>query len=129
MAAKRKMAMTRTQLTAVEKQALQEFVEYLRTQVAQQVRQVSLFGSKARGDSKSDSDMDVLVILKDENRPLRREIIKQAARLSLKYDVCISPRVIGEARWKQMRGFSLYQNVQREATNLPMIESDAITSG
>jgi predicted nucleotidyltransferase len=65
-------------------------------------------GSKTRGDSKQDSDIDVLVILTHEDRELRREILKQAARFSLKYDVLLSPRVIGAERWEKMRGFSLY---------------------
>jgi predicted nucleotidyltransferase len=104
---------------------LREFVEYLQKHFAKQVKRVALFGSKARGDSRRDSDIDVLVILRNEDRQLRREILIQAARLSLEYDVYISPRVMGEERWEQMRGFSLYQNVQREAMSLPMAEEMA----
>jgi len=116
--------MTRTTtLTAAEQRALQEFVQYLQLHFAKQVKRMALFGSKARGDSGRDSDIDVLIILASEDRPLRREILRQAARFSLKYDVLLSPRVIGVERWEQMQGFSLYQNVQREATGLPMIES------
>ena len=115
--------MTRTTLTASEQRALQEFAQYLQLHFANQVMRIALFGSKARGDSGRDSDIDVLIILASEDRPLRREILRQAARLSLKYDVLLSPRVIGVDRWEQMQGFSLYQNVQREATRLPMIEN------
>jgi predicted nucleotidyltransferase len=118
--------MIRAKLTALEQRALREFVEYLQKHLAKRVKHVALFGSKARGDSGRDSDIDVLVILRDEDRQLRREILVQAARLSLKYDVYLSPRVIGAERWEQMRGFSLYQNVQREATSLPVAEGGAI---
>ncbi len=110
-------------LTPPERQALQAFTVYLRTELGAQVQHIALFGSKARGDSQKDSDIDVLVILHQENRHLRRQILRQAARLSLKYDVLLSPRVIGADRWAQMRGFSLYQNVQREAVTLPLTES------
>ncbi|HFD38972.1 MAG TPA: nucleotidyltransferase domain-containing protein [Anaerolineae bacterium] len=112
----------RATLTAAEQGALQEFAKYLRAHCAKQVEHIGLFGSKARGDSGRDSDIDVLIILARENRRLRREILRQAARLSLKYDVLLSPRVIGAARWEEMRGFSLYRNVQREAMNLLLVE-------
>jgi len=112
---------TRITLTTAEQRALQEFAQYLQLHFTKQVKRIALFGSKARGDSGRDSDIDVLIILASEDRPLRREILKQAARLSLKYDVLLSPRVIGVERWEQMQGFSLYQNVQREATRLPIV--------
>jgi predicted nucleotidyltransferase len=83
-----------------------------------------LFGSKARGDSKQGSDIDVLVILSREDRGLRREILRQAARFSLKYDVLLSPRVIGAARWDEMRGFSLYENVQQDAAGLDIVGNE-----
>lgn len=119
--------MINAKLTASEQSALQEFVAYLQKHLPNKVKRVALFGSKARGDSGQDSDLDVLVILRDEDRQLRREILLQAARLSLKYDVLLSPRVIGEERWEQMRGFSLYQNVQREAMSLSMTEQTTTT--
>jgi predicted nucleotidyltransferase len=117
------MVVKKVSLDTPDKQALREFVAYLNKAIPEKIKSVALFGSKARGDSKQDSDIDVLVILTREDRELRRAILKQAARFSLKYDVLLSPRVIGAERWEQMRGFSLYQNVQREATSL------GITSG
>ena len=113
--------MKKIHLATPDQRALEEFVEYLQKSVPDQVEYVALFGSKARGDSQQDSDIDVLVILSKEDRELRREILKQAARFSLEYDVLLSPRVIGAERWEKLRGFSLYQNVQREATGLEIV--------
>ncbi|MBN1668305.1 MAG: nucleotidyltransferase domain-containing protein [Anaerolineales bacterium] len=107
-----------------DQQALRDFIAYLRASIPDQIESVTLFGSKARGDSKPGSDIDVLVILSQEDRALRREILKQAARFSLKYDVLLSPRVIGAQRWEQMRGFSIYQNVQQEAAGLDVIADE-----
>ena len=61
------------------------------------------------------------MILKREDRRLRRTILKQAARISLEYNVILSPRVIGAERWEQMRDFSLYQNVVQEAAGLDIV--------
>jgi len=108
-------------LTDQDQKAIQGFVSYLQQSIPDLVEGVALFGSKARGDSQKDSDIDVLVILSQEDRKLRREILRQAARFSLEYDVLLSPRVIGAERWAEMRGFSLYQNVQQEAAGLDIV--------
>ncbi len=110
--------MKKARLSPPDQQALQEFITYLQQNIPDKVKYMALFGSKVRGDSQKDSDIDVLVILLQEDRELRREILRQAARCSLKYDVLLSPRVIGAERWEQMRGFSLYKNVQQEAADL-----------
>lgn len=111
-------------LATSDQRALEEFVEYLQKSIPDRVETIALFGSKARGDSQQDSDIDVLVILSEEDRELRREILKQAARFSLEYDVLLSPRIIGAERWEKMRGFSLYQNVQQEATGLELVSGE-----
>lgn len=116
------MAARKITLADRDRQALREFVSYLHKSIPDQVEFVALFGSKARGDSQQDSDIDVLVILSREDRKLRREILRQAARISLEYDVLLSPRVIGAERWEKMRGFSLYQNVQQEAAGLGIVD-------
>jgi len=121
MVAEGKMAVKKISLAAQDQQALQEFVAYLQQSIPDRIELVALFGSKARGDSQQGSDIDVLVILSEEDRELRREILRQAARFSLEYDVLLSPRVIGVERWEQMRGFSLYQNVQQEAAGLEIV--------
>jgi len=107
-------------LTALEQKVLHEFIDYLEQNIPELVVSTSLFGSKARGDSRPDSDIDVLIILSQENRPIRREILREAARLSLKYDVILSPRVIGADRWAEMKGFSLYQNVNRDSIKMEL---------
>ena len=113
--------MNETNLTMQEQQALQKFVNYLQKTIPDQIKILALFGSKVRGDSQQDSDIDVLVILAREDRQLRREILKQAARISLDYDILLSPRVISAERWEQMRDFSLYRNVVREAAGLDIV--------
>jgi len=118
------MAVKQIELTKRDQQALKEFVSYLRRTLTNQIEFAALFGSKARGDSKQGSDIDVLVIMASEDRELRREILRQAARVSLKYDVILSPRVIGAARWEEMRGFSLYENVQQDAAGIDIVGNE-----
>jgi predicted nucleotidyltransferase len=121
MVAEGRMAVKKIELTKQDQQALKEFVSYLRQTLTYQIEFVALFGSKARGDSNQRSDIDVLVILTSEDRELRREILRQAARVSLKYDVILSPRVIGAVRWEKMRGFSLYENFHHDAAGMDIV--------
>ena len=85
-----------------------------------------MFGSKARGDSGHDSDVDVLVLLKEDDRDLRRVIQTQAARISLEFDLILSPRIIGAPRWEEMRGFTLYRNVVRDAAGLELEDGELV---
>jgi predicted nucleotidyltransferase len=86
-------------LTPQEREAVDVFVEALQRQYPDRVRDVILFGSKARGDSRPDSDIDLLILVDDDHWRFSHAISRIAARVSLKYDVLLGPRVIRQARW------------------------------
>jgi len=92
------------------------FIARLQEKFPERIIQTIIFGSKARGDSHKWSDIDILVLVKDEDWPLRQAINTLAARISLDYDVLIGPRVIGQQRWTRMatRNFGLYHNIAAE---------------
>ena len=100
-------------LTEDERQAVQVFVQRLYELFPGEILQITLFGSKARGDSGPWSDIDILAIVREESWSLRGDISTVAANVSLEYDVLIGPRVIGLGRWERMRrdGFGLYRNI------------------
>ncbi len=130
MAETKRMALTGGKLTQREFQALRKYVAILRRTFPARIRQIMLFGSKARGDSEPYSDIDVLILVAKEDRDMRRRMIDIASDVSLEYDVLVSPRVIGEERWKKMRGFVMYQNVLRDAIQLTLQgEQLALTPG
>ena len=52
-------------LTEKEKQALKELVEALKKLYGDNLVRVILYGSKARGDATKDSDIDIMVVLKN----------------------------------------------------------------
>jgi len=80
---------------------------------------VMLFGSRARGEARPDSDIDVLVIVRGELNygDLLWRTSAVVAELSLAHDVVISPVFISPAQFD--RGGSPFAlNVRREAVAL-----------
>ncbi|MDP3997500.1 MAG: nucleotidyltransferase domain-containing protein [bacterium] len=52
-------------LTEKEKEALKMFKQRLQEKLPDRVRELKLFGSKARGEATKHSDVDVLVVMED----------------------------------------------------------------
>jgi len=112
-------------LTAQEHQAVTAFIRRLHERFPGEILDITLFGSKARGDSGLWSDVDILVIVTEESWPRRAEISMLAADVSLAYDVLLAPRVIGRERWERMKQdqFSLYRNIVAEGISLAPVLS------
>jgi predicted nucleotidyltransferase len=112
-------------LTTRERQAVRAFIRRLHERFPGRILHAALFGSKARGDSQPWSDIDILLVVEEEDWPLRQEISTLAARVSLEYDVLIGPRVIGQERWERMKQqrFGLYETIAAEG--IPLMTSPA----
>jgi predicted nucleotidyltransferase len=98
-------------LTREERQAVEAFVTELRQRYPDRIQDVILFGSKARGDSHPDSDIDILILVDDDDWRFSHAISRLAARISLNYDMLLGPRVIRQSRWRRSL---LYPTVSSE---------------
>lgn len=76
--------------------ALGEFVRRLRQRLPGNLADVRLFGSEARREATSESDIDVLVVVRpEEDRvALEERVVDIAFDVNLEFGVYISPRVI-----------------------------------
>jgi len=103
-----------------DRRAIETFSERVWQTYPERVRQMILFGSKARGDTHAYSDIDMLLIVDTEDWRFSHAISSIAADVSLAYDVLIGPRIIGQERWARMRHHhvTLYENVQADGIEL-----------
>lgn len=109
-------------LTAKEKNALKLFKERVHKAFPKQVKDVQLFGSKARGDAAKHSDVDVLVVLSSGKGDLstRDPVYGIATDILLKTGVDLSPKVLTKAQYDKLRswGEPLLLNIEREGIPL-----------
>lgn len=98
------------------KKLLKELKEGLIRIYADELKVVYLYGSYARGEANSDSDIDVLVVLKGEFNYM--EMLKRCedfnAALCLENDVLISVAFVSEKEY-QSRQTPFLMNVRRDA--------------
>lgn len=84
------------------------------------VRSVVLFGSRARGDSAPDSDIDVMVVVTEESKELRKALLDIAYDLSWEYGCWLVPAICPEREaygpFGQYDPF--YVNVRREGVQI-----------
>lgn len=109
-----------TLLSSHEVKALEAFLDRVFGEYPTRIDQVVLFGSKARGDHHTESDLDILLVADTDDWRFKHAISTVAADIGLEYDVLIDARVIGRERWERMKqeGFSLYENISQEGVPL-----------
>lgn len=107
-------------LTDDEQAALDAYVARLRAQYGDKLVRVVLFGSKARGDSDAESDLDVLVVLNDGDWRFRDKVALAAFEPMLEYGVVLSPLVVDMADyvWWQEHHAPIYRNISAEGIEL-----------
>jgi predicted nucleotidyltransferase len=98
---------------------LREYKEGLEGILGDRLREVILYGSRARGDPDDSSDIDVLCVMRGsfdygEMIKLTSEL---TARLSLKYEVVLSRVFVSESDY-QARNLPFFMNVRREGISL-----------
>ena len=103
-------------LSPHEKEALKRFADLVQAELRDPGLRVLLFGSKARGDDRPGSDIDVLLIESSGNWRVADKVYEIATGIMLDTGVLISPKVISEARYKGLvrRGTPLAVSVARD---------------
>ena len=108
------------QLTEIEKKALDIFKSALEKIIGKGLFEMKLFGSKARGDSTVESDIDILVVVESDDWHICNEIYKIATDIQLSNDVCISPKVLSRKDYTRNRdiGTPFVKNIIKEGVSV-----------
>ncbi|MBV8886104.1 MAG: nucleotidyltransferase domain-containing protein [Chroococcidiopsidaceae cyanobacterium CP_BM_RX_35] len=94
---------------------LAELRHYLEVLHGEQLVQVVLYGSQARGDAKPDSDIDILIVLQppvDATAQINRTGDFVAA-LSLQHNTVVSRAFVSDEQFHNQNG-PFFRNVRRE---------------
>lgn len=86
-------------LSALERQALTEFATGVRAAFAGRAISLVLFGSRARGTARDDSDFDVFVLLSGTTRKDKHVLYDLAFDVGLEHRLTLSPLVGSIDTW------------------------------
>lgn len=86
-----------------ERAALSDLAAFVRGRFGARLRDLRLFGSRARGEGHEDSDLDVLVVVDELASAEGREIAYLAGDLLTRHQVLVSPLTMATARWQTLR--------------------------
>lgn len=113
-------------LSEHDRQAVEALTEDFISNFGQELIIFKLFGSKARGEDTPDSDIDVLVVVKDDGWDFKHAMLTRGARLSLEYDVLFNLHIISKDRWDWMERvrYPLYRTITEDGVE---IEFDSIS--
>ena len=102
---------------------IQKILKKLKKELMQiygdQVHSILLYGSRARGEERPDSDIDILVVLKNDFNysEMLRLSSNVAASISLENDVVISRAFVSKEQFEH-RQTPFLMNVRREAVQV-----------
>ena len=87
-------------LNQKEEHAVKAFVSAIRKNLKDQLVEAKIFGSKVRGDYSQDSDIDILIILKERSKYLIDTLYEKLLDIELEYDSKISLTIFSQAQYQ-----------------------------
>jgi len=107
-------------LNETEEKAVKEFRDILLERFGENIKMIRLFGSKARGDYTTESDIDVLIYVKAGDFKLRSNISDITSKIFLKHEVLISPIIVNEKDFSELIRLQMkfIRNVEKEGVDI-----------
>ena len=90
-------------LSPEEQAWLDAYRKALAEQVPGLVQEIVIFGSKARGEARPDSDLDVLVVLREGDRETKRRVRHLGHSLAVTSDAVPSIMVYTREEWSSRK--------------------------
>jgi predicted nucleotidyltransferase len=78
-----------------------------------------IFGSKATGKYDEESDVDILILLPCEvDEKIREQVIDIIFDIDLEFDTNISPLILSQKEWRNLRPLPIFYFVEKEGVLL-----------
>lgn len=105
-------------LSGREAESTLKFIEEIRKENG--VEKVILYGSKARGDFRENSDIDLLLVLHSRPPFLKKAILEKARQISLEEEVLLQILILSKQEWEEpsFKTFLLVEKIKREGIPL-----------
>lgn len=97
-----------------EDKILKLFLAEIRSRLGNRLKNILLFGSRARGDYSVDSDYDCLLIVDETSRELEDVVDEVAGDFLYRYGAVFSIFPVSETRYKTQKYNPLFMNVRNE---------------
>lgn len=89
-------------LAESDKKELTEFIKEVRERFQDKIALIKLFGSGARGRLREDSDLDLLIVVKEEPFKIRKALTSIGTDMFLKYGRLISLKIYSEEDYEYL---------------------------
>jgi predicted nucleotidyltransferase len=111
--------MKKNNLSSAEKKVITQLRNEIKKMAGKRIRLI-LFGSRARGDYDSESDMDIAIIVPGLTRKLKDEILGKVADLEIEYLMPLSTLVLSEDEFETLKRKErrLALDIEREGISL-----------
>jgi len=96
------------------KQIAKEFADTVLKRFRDEIEEIILFGSVARGEDDVESDIDVLIIWNGDKVKGWDKLEELAFDFFVRYKTLISVNLISPSEYRNMKDFLFMKNVQKE---------------
>jgi len=97
---------------------IKEFLQRLRQHLGDRLKEVILFGSRARDDWEEGSDYDFLIIVDKKTKEVRNIVLDIESELLHKTNKLLSSLIYSEEDWERSKNFPLGRNISKEGIRL-----------
>jgi len=104
----------------LELEVLKKIIDEINHTLGSHISGIFAFGSKIRGDDHSESDFDVLLVVRKKTTDIQNRIISIFADFELEHNISFSPVIKDEKTFKKEKALNtpFYQNVINEGQKL-----------
>lgn len=97
---------------------IKQLSETLKKEIGKNIKDIILFGSRARGDFYSESDYDLIVLVDRESKEIKDKIFKLSCEIGWKHNVVITVFVHEKSYYEKKKYEPLFMNIRKEGIHV-----------